>query len=177
MQEKLAAGKLKNDGKEHIAVEINPQEALALIKKRGTELERSLNNTIQIQLNREELLNLAAFAAPFIKRAFEQSQEITEFLSVPLNFPTKRDFVSLANLSIQIEEKLDQIEGYLYQIASQNPAPVSLPSPPAPGLPAPLKQLQHSAERGRTQKELLRATLMKHAFGFEETAVKDSPNS
>ncbi|KZZ82588.1 MULTISPECIES: hypothetical protein [Bacillaceae] len=153
--------------------DMNPQEALALIKKTGTELERSINDTIQIQLNREELLNLVNMAAPFIKRAFDQSQEISEFLSVPLNFPTKRDFVRLANLSIQIEEKLDQIEGYLYQLANQGTTPA--PSLPSTETPALIERANRpSLARSRANKEQLKQILMQHALHLNAPSAKET---
>lgn len=152
--------------------DMNPQEVLALIKKIGTELEKSMNDTIQSQLNREELLILANMAAPFIKKTFEQSQEISEFLSVPLNFPTKRDFVRLANLTIQIEEKLDHIESYLYQLANQeSPSAPSLPSSEAP---APMEREERpSLAKSRVTKEQLKHFLIHHALNIKSPTAKE----
>ncbi|MBS2970488.1 hypothetical protein J9317_17215 [Metabacillus sp. KIGAM252] len=156
--------------------EMNPQEALALIKKIGTELEKSLNDTIQDRLNQEELLILANMAVPFIKKTFEQSQEISEFLSVPLNFATKRDFVRLANLSIQIEEKLDQIEGYLHQLANQESSPApSLLSSEAPSSIA--REERPSLSKNRAKKEQLKHLLIHYALNIKAYPQRNPSNN
>ncbi|MGD6817230.1 hypothetical protein [Metabacillus sp. 84] len=156
--------------------DMTTQEALALIKKVGTELEKKLNETIQTELNREDLLILANIAAPLIKKFYHQSQEISEFLSVPLNYATKKDFLRLANLTIQMEEKLDQIESFLYEFAKkENPADLPLPKQADPAPSALNKQTQLS--EGEKRKRLLKEVLLHHALGTKHPLLKEASES
>ncbi|MTH55425.1 hypothetical protein GKZ89_18700 [Bacillus mangrovi] len=134
--------------------DLTPQQALALVKQKGTELERNMNDLIQTQLNREELLDAANLAAPLIKRIFEDGQEFSEFLSVPLNFPTKRDVANLAQLVIQLEEKLDMIENYLYYLTNQESYPSSIPIPVLPSSPVNAVSKERLSQREQLKAEL-----------------------
>ncbi|MGG3624582.1 hypothetical protein ABES25_13615 [Bacillus gobiensis] len=96
--------------------ELNAQEALLLLKKKGSELEKKLNETIQDELNNKEFIELFNLTGPILAKRIEDIQEYVEIFSAILNFPTKKDHYNLANLVIQLEEKIDQIEEYLYEL-------------------------------------------------------------
>jgi hypothetical protein len=95
------------------------QELFSSLKKLGMELEFELNEFIKNQLNKEEILLAASSNSAIIAQCINQCRDITELLSIPLNFPTKNDVANVAKLSIQIEEKVDQLEE---QIASLSKA-------------------------------------------------------
>jgi hypothetical protein len=94
------------------------QELFSSIKKLGMKLEFELNELIKKQLNNEEILLSASSNSAVIANLISQCQNMTELLSIPLNFPTKNDVARVAKLAIQVEEKVDKLEEQMLSLSN-----------------------------------------------------------
>jgi hypothetical protein len=94
------------------------QELFSSLKKLGMKLEFELNELIKKQLNKEELLLSASSNSAVIASMLSHCRDMTELLSIPLNFPTKNDVARVAKLAIQVEEKVDQLDEQMLALSS-----------------------------------------------------------
>ncbi|WP_078379242.1 hypothetical protein [Sutcliffiella halmapala] len=90
--------------------------ALNRLKKKGFEIEQLLNGMIQSQLNKESVARYAGVGSEYLAERMQLVKDEVELLSLQYNFPTKNDVANLAKLMIQIEEKIEAIEGQLASV-------------------------------------------------------------
>jgi hypothetical protein len=116
------------------------------IKITGTKAEVLLNEWIKSRMNKKEIAGLfGRRKTKWYARILNNLQETVETVSVPLNIPTKRDVAGVAKLTLQNEEKLEDIlqrlvtiEKSLQRIESalnSNPKSVNQPSQHSKGKP------------------------------------------
>ncbi|MGD6832662.1 hypothetical protein ACQCT5_10890 [Sutcliffiella halmapala] len=91
--------------------------AMENLIKKGISLEKQLNELIQTQLNREDIAQYGDLGSELLARRMRSVKENVELLSFQFNFPTKNDMANLARLMIQLEEKMDNIEGQLAKLS------------------------------------------------------------
>lgn len=82
----------------------------AILKKAGFALEQQMNQQIQNALNNEDLVKFANDRSDVIASKISKLQKYVEILSTILLFPTKKDVANVAKLTLQTEEKVDQLE-------------------------------------------------------------------
>lgn len=83
------------------------------LKKAGVLWEQMVNHLIQNQLNSPTVVQQGRdYAAAFIQ-VMKPLRESIETITALFNIPTKDDVARVANLVIQLEEKLDAIEDQL----------------------------------------------------------------
>ncbi|MBN6189146.1 hypothetical protein JQN58_20035 [Aneurinibacillus sp. BA2021] len=120
------------------------------IKRIGTALERQLNEWVHDHLNKKEVAQLASSQAQHIAQFILRLQEHMEWLSIPLNFPTKNDVANVARLTMQVEEKLDgleeQVTKLLYTIEKARDTLPSILPPAQPPQHAPSSALLNSMQ-------------------------------
>lgn len=91
--------------------------AMETLINKGISLEKQLNELIQTQLNREDIAQYGELGNELLARRMRSVKENVELLSFQFNFPTKNDMANLARLMIQLEEKMDNIEGQLAKLS------------------------------------------------------------
>ncbi|MGE8077554.1 hypothetical protein [Peribacillus loiseleuriae] len=91
------------------------------LKKHGTNAERKINKNIQDSLNKKEIIELASLYSNQLAPQIKRNQDLVETLSIALNFPTKRDIANIAKMTVQLEEKLDNLDETLASLFQQNP--------------------------------------------------------
>lgn len=96
-----------------LAPQNDMQQFYTTLKKLGFQTEYKLNEQIQNNLNKKEIVQLLHKHAHIITPLVQGLRELVETLSVPLNIPTKNDVANVAKLTLQNEEKLDSIEEQL----------------------------------------------------------------
>lgn len=93
------------------------QALLDAIKKIGMKVEKELNESIQKSINKEEILKDMLSRSEVAAASIKKLQQAIETLSIPLNFPTKADVANAAKLTVQAEEKMDQIDEKVMALA------------------------------------------------------------
>lgn len=87
------------------------------IKITGTKAESLINDWIKSRINKKEIAELLGRRkTKWYARIIHDLQETVETVSVPLNLPTKRDVAGVAKLTLQNEEKLEDILQRLVRI-------------------------------------------------------------
>lgn len=87
------------------------------IKITGTKAEALINEWIKSQMNKKEIGGLfGRRKTKWYARILNNLQETVETVSIPLNVPTKRDVAGVAKLTLQNEEKLEDILQRLVRI-------------------------------------------------------------
>lgn len=92
--------------------------AMENLINKGISLEKQLNELIQTQLNREDIAQYGELGSELLARRMRSVKENVELLSFQFNFPTKNDMANLAKLMIQLEEKMNDIEGQLAELSA-----------------------------------------------------------
>lgn len=88
------------------------------IRNAGFALETQLNEWIQDQLNKEKLVLPAAFLSNAHGKLIQFISEFQEIISLHLNTPTKDDVANVAKLLIQTEEKIDDLNERMNDLAA-----------------------------------------------------------
>ncbi|WP_066055542.1 hypothetical protein [Robertmurraya korlensis] len=88
----------------------------SLIKLTGTKAEALANDWIKSRVNQEDIVELLGSRTKWYGKLIKELQDAVETASVPLNIPTKRDVASIAKLTIQNEDRLEEIQQRLTQI-------------------------------------------------------------
>ncbi|MCP3764710.1 hypothetical protein NLX67_20455 [Domibacillus sp. A3M-37] len=88
------------------------------IRNAGFQLETQLNEWIQDQLNEEKLVLPAAFLLNVHGKLIQFISEFQEIISLHLNTPTKDDVANVAKLLVQIEEKVDDLNDRMDDLAA-----------------------------------------------------------
>lgn len=83
------------------------------LKKLGVLIEFKLNERIQDGLNKKEIIKFLHNHSHLVNKILKGLKELIETVSIPLNLPTKNDVANVAKLTIQNEEKLEEIEEQL----------------------------------------------------------------
>ncbi|MGS2779257.1 hypothetical protein ACVBAX_17995 [Robertmurraya sp. GLU-23] len=86
------------------------------IKLTGSKAETLLNDWIKNRVNKEDIVGLLGRRTQWYGKLIKEVQDAVETASVPLNIPTKRDVASVAKLTIQNEDRLEDIQQRLAQI-------------------------------------------------------------
>ncbi len=86
------------------------------IKLTGSKAEALVNDWIKNRVNKEDLVGLLSSRTQWYGKLIKELQDAVETASVPLNIPTKRDVASVAKLTIQNEDRLEDIQQRLAQI-------------------------------------------------------------
>ncbi|MGG7620127.1 hypothetical protein [Bacillus coreaensis] len=86
------------------------------IKITGSKAETLLNDWIKNRVNKEDIVGLLGRRTQWYGKLIKELQDAVETASVPLNIPTKRDVASVAKLTIQNEDRLEDIQQRLAQI-------------------------------------------------------------
>lgn len=86
------------------------------IKLTGSKAETLVNEWIKNRVNKEDIVGLLGRRTQWYGKLFKEIQDAVETASVPLNIPTKRDVASVAKLTIQNEDRLEDIQQRLTQI-------------------------------------------------------------
>ncbi|MDQ0216994.1 hypothetical protein ELQ35_09315 [Peribacillus cavernae] len=94
----------------------DPYQKLKLL---GSKKEQQMNQKIQELLNKKEYIQSAAQHSQVIAHKVKKIQDSVEKLSVPFNIPTKKDVANVAKLSIQIEEKIDDMDEKLFYLINE----------------------------------------------------------
>lgn len=81
-----------------------------LVKMYGYKLEYKINSSIQAQLNQGQFLRQFGSQSKAAAAVIKRMQNTVEALSIPLNFPTKKDVANATKINIQMEEKIDLID-------------------------------------------------------------------
>ncbi len=88
------------------------------IKLTGSKAETLLNEWIKNRVNKEDIVGLLGRRTQWYGKLIKEIQDAVETASVPLNIPTKKDVASVAKLTIQNEDRLEDIQQRLTQIES-----------------------------------------------------------
>lgn len=88
------------------------------IRNAGFGLETQLNEWIQDQLNNEKLVLPAAFLSNVHGKLIQFISEFQEIISLHLNTPTKDDVANVAKMLIQTEEKIDDLNDRMDDLAA-----------------------------------------------------------
>lgn len=86
------------------------------IKLTGAKAETLINDWIKNRVNKEDIVGLLGRRTQWYGKLIKELQDAVETASVPLNIPTKRDVASVAKLTIQNEDRLEDIQQRLEQI-------------------------------------------------------------
>ena len=86
------------------------------LKKTGFVVEQQLNQLIQNVINHEEVVKLADAHSDALRSHLKLLQKYGEVLSTILRLPSKDDVANVAKLTIQVEEKVDKLEEFLYKL-------------------------------------------------------------
>ncbi|MCM3600589.1 hypothetical protein M3175_07590 [Robertmurraya korlensis] len=86
------------------------------IKLTGSKAETLINDWIKNRVNKEDIIGLLGRRTQWYGKLIKELQDAVETASVPLNIPTKRDVASVAKLTIQNEDRLEDIQQKLAQI-------------------------------------------------------------
>lgn len=86
------------------------------IKLTGSKAEALVNDWIKNRVNKEDIVGLLGRRTQWYGKLIKELQDAVETASVPLNIPTKRDVASVAKLTIQNEDRLEDIQQRLAQI-------------------------------------------------------------
>jgi len=88
-----------------------------LLKRGGSFLQFQINNMIQNQLNNYSLIDVAKSQTNTLTKKIKKVQQYTEQTAAVLNFPTKTDLSNATQLILQSEEKIDNIDEQIFQMA------------------------------------------------------------
>ena len=94
----------------------NAAEFYGKLKKTGLALEQQINQRIQNLLNDEDLVKLANEHLDLLSRNFRALQNTIEVLFNILQVPTKNDVANVAKLTLQTEEKVDNLEEHIIKL-------------------------------------------------------------
>jgi hypothetical protein len=86
------------------------------IKLTGSKAEALVNDWLKNRVNKEDIVGLLGRRTQWYGKLIKELQDAVETASVPLNIPTKRDVASVAKLTIQNEDRLEDIQQRLAQI-------------------------------------------------------------
>ncbi|WP_170006213.1 hypothetical protein [Bacillus fonticola] len=96
----------------------DPVDIYEALKKMGFKLEQQMNELIQKQLDREDVIRQVNISGKLYGNMMKKLQDYTETLSVYLNFPTKKDVANTAKLVMQTEEKVDGLDEQLVRLTT-----------------------------------------------------------
>ncbi|QOY36509.1 hypothetical protein AWH56_002145 [Anaerobacillus isosaccharinicus] len=97
----------------------NDLTTFELLKMLGMKSEAKFRNCIHSILEDEDTINLVKKVLHRHLNSVNLLQKNTETIAQQLNLPTKKDVANIAKLSIQIEEKIDELEEKV-QLLSEN---------------------------------------------------------
>lgn len=131
------------------------------IKLTGSKAEALVNDWIKNRVNKEDIAGLLGRRTQWYGKLIKELQDAVETASIPLNIPTKRDVASVAKLTIQNEDRLEDIQQRLAQIETTlqrlEAAMGTNPSPPnTPLKRANRRPLDRSARAQLVQENLAR---------------------
>ncbi|WP_227938255.1 hypothetical protein [Alkalihalobacillus deserti] len=89
------------------------------LKMFGQKSEAHLNKLIHKWLDDPDIINLIKLGAKQHIRLMKLVREYADVLATQLNIPTKDDVRNVAQLAIQIEEKLDDLEDKMLTISKK----------------------------------------------------------
>lgn len=96
----------------------NKDERNKKLKVKAIKIENEWNEAIKSGLNKESLFRIVGLESELEAEKLKKVREQVEVLSLKYNFPTKNDVANIAKLLIQIEDKIDRLEGQLEGMAS-----------------------------------------------------------
>ncbi|MGD6777829.1 MULTISPECIES: hypothetical protein [Bacillaceae] len=102
----------------------NKEERNKKLKVKAIKLENEWNEAIKSGLNKESVFRIVGLESELEAEKLRKMREQVEVLSLKYNFPTKNDVANIAKLLIQIEDKIDRLEGQLQEgttSSGQNP--------------------------------------------------------
>ena len=102
----------KKHGREHTT------DYYAGLKKSGIAIEQQINQHIQSLLNNKDLVKAANQHSDLITNNIRSLQKYVEVLSTILQIPTKNDVANVAKLTIQTEEKVDQLDERIMELTN-----------------------------------------------------------
>ncbi|TYS67151.1 hypothetical protein FZC76_16640 [Sutcliffiella horikoshii] len=85
------------------------------VKVKAVMMENKWNEAIKAGLNKESVFRIVGLESELEAEKLRKMREQVEVLSLKYNFPTKNDVANIARLLIQIEEKIDRLEGQLQE--------------------------------------------------------------
>jgi len=93
----------------------NKDERNKRLKVKAIKVENEWNEAIKSGLNKESVFRIVGLESELEAEKLRKLREHVEVLSLKYNFPTKNDVANIAKLLIQIEEKIDRLEGQLQE--------------------------------------------------------------
>lgn len=87
-----------------------------ILKLNGLKLENMLNQSIQSQLNQKFFIQTFGSHNQVAAAVIRKLQNSIETISIPLNFPTKKDVANATKINIQTEEKVDLLNEKVNEI-------------------------------------------------------------
>ncbi|MGD6874482.1 hypothetical protein ACQCU1_20160 [Sutcliffiella horikoshii] len=98
----------------------NKEERNKKLKVKAIKLENDWNEAIKSGLNKESVFRIVGLESELEAEKLRKIREQVEVLSLKYNFPTKNDVANIAKLLIQIEDKIDRLEGQLQEGTSSS---------------------------------------------------------
>ena len=121
----------------------------------GAKYEEKLNSLIKDKLNDNGFIDLANEGIQQHVKTLKSLRQFNQLVAQQLNLPTKDDIANIARLTMQLEEKLDQIEDQLFklleEIQSGQPQELILPKHTTVNKTPKGKTEQSLAESGETE--------------------------
>ncbi|WP_404429095.1 hypothetical protein [Sutcliffiella horikoshii] len=93
----------------------NKDERNKKLKVKAIKMENEWNEAIKSGLNKESVFRIVGLESELEAEKLRKLREQVEVLSLKYNFPTKNDVANIAKLLIQIEDKIDRLEGQLQE--------------------------------------------------------------
>ncbi|WP_404468827.1 hypothetical protein [Sutcliffiella horikoshii] len=93
----------------------NKDERNKKLKVKAIKIENEWNEAIKSGLNNESVFRIVGLESELEAEKLKKVREQVEVLSLKYNFPTKNDVANIAKLLIQIEDKIDRLEGQLQE--------------------------------------------------------------
>lgn len=92
------------------------QNILNTVTRAGFGVEQMLNNSIQETLNHQFFFKSVADQTVIAANAVQKLQNRVEALSIPFNFPTKKDVANTSQLVLLTEQKIDRLEDKIIEL-------------------------------------------------------------
>lgn len=86
-------------------------------KKLSKQWEKQVNDYIHLWTNTEDFVSLSKLSTESHANFIERLRKNQELLATQLNIPTKKDLANVSKLTIQTEEKLDNLEEQIWSLA------------------------------------------------------------
>jgi len=86
----------------------------------GGKYEKKLNELIQDKLNNHSVINFANSEMKHHVKLLRHLRHLNEGAAQALNLPTKEDIANVARLSMQLEEKLDNMDAQLSKLLAES---------------------------------------------------------